>query len=278
MLCWGLTDFLAAKPARAIGQQRTTIYFLLTSALLLTIPVLLIGVNSGITVNDLIIAVLSGGLFAFLANVFLFRAFRLGDVAINAPIANSYPIVQVLGAILFLGVVLSDTVLIGIIAIISGIILVSTKASGLKSRKKIIAAGVGSAIISMFFTGAPVLFSSLYIAVVGFALTNLIWRGTGFLFGFAYGRITKQNQALPEKKYLPYVIGAGAMDAIATTSFLYAFSVSSSNLPVVSALAGFSGGVTVILALVLLKERPEWNQWLGIIFAVAGVVLLSYFL
>ncbi|MCL4379746.1 MAG: EamA family transporter [Candidatus Marsarchaeota archaeon] len=276
MLCWGTTDYLAAKASRKIGHQRTTVYLLLTSSLVLLIPVAFFLSYSNVTITDILLAVITGGVFAFFANFFTFRAFRYGDVSVNAPMVNSYPIIQVIGAIFFLGVVVSNLELVAITAIIIGIILVSTKFSAFKTKKRILAAGVISAIVAMVFTGTPVLFSSLYIAALGFALTNLTWRGIGMVFGFAYGYATKQSLAVPEKRYLPYVIGAGALDAIAATAFLYAFFLKTANLPVISALAGFSGGVTVILALVFLKERPELNQWIGIILVVGGAVLLSY--
>lgn len=278
MLCWGMTDYLAAKASRKIGHWRTTVYMLLSSSLLLIIPVIFFLSYSNVTAIDILLAVVTGGVFAFFANFFAFRAFRYGDVSINAPIVNAYPIIQVIGAILFLGVVVSNTELIAVTVIIIGIILVSTKVSTFKLKGKLLAAGVISAIAAMVFTGTPILFSSLYIAALGFALTNLIWRGIGAIFGFAYGYTTKQNLAVPDRKYLPYVVGAGVLDAIAATAFLYAFFLKSANLPVISALAGFSGGVTVILALVFLKEKPELNQWIGIVLAIGGAVLLSYVL
>ena len=58
---------------------------------------------------------------------------------------------------------------------------------------------------------------------------------------------------------------------------MFAIFVKSSDLPIVAALSGFAGGVTVILALLLLKEKPEKNQLLGMALAVVGVVVLSYF-
>ncbi|MDE1762409.1 MAG: EamA family transporter [Candidatus Micrarchaeota archaeon] len=58
--------------------------------------------------------------------------------------------------------------------------------------------------------------------------------------------------------------------------YAYGIFAKTSSLPIIAAVAAFAGGVTVICALAILKERPEKNQLIGIVLAIAGIVVLSY--
>ncbi len=158
-----------------------------------------------------------------------------------------------------------------------GIIMLSTKLSTFKKKGKLIAAGVGSAFLAMIFLGTPGIFAGAYTVVIGFVLLSIIWRGITSLLGFATGHIAKQPMSFPNKKYLLSILAAGATDAFGVLAFLYGVQLMSSTLPIISALSGLAGAVTVACALIFLKEKPESNQWLGIALAIIGVVALSYF-
>ncbi len=77
-------------------------------------------------------------------------------------------------------------------------------------------------------------------------------------------------------KYVGLIAVAGILDAIGVIAFLYGVAVDSATLPIIASLAGLTGAVTVGCALILLKEKPEFNQWIGILLAIAGVVLIAY--
>lgn len=275
-LCWGGSDYLAGTVSKKIGQYRTTAYVTLFSTLTLLPVLLYTGISPHIGMPVLLLAVLSsvGG---FLGFFFAFRAFTYGDLSITAPIFGAYPMVTVIGAVLILGDRLSNPRLFSIITVIFGVVLISTKLSALRRRHKLIAAGVGSAIIAMMSFGLIGVFAGAYVAVVGYVLLSIMWRGTSSALSFAAGRLMKQDLRLLQKKFLLIMIVAGVADALGILVFLYAVSVQSASLPIVATLSGLAGAVPVVLAVMLLKERPEANQWLGILLAIAGVVALSYF-
>jgi drug/metabolite transporter (DMT)-like permease len=276
-LFWGLSDYLVTAPSRKIGQNRATAYVMLFSTLTLLPAVLYAGINVHISLFVLFLAFLSS-ISAFLGFLFAYRAFRYGNLSITAPIVGSYPAVVVLGAVFILGDVLSGIQIASISAIIVGVILLSTKLSAFKAKRKVLAVGVGSAVLSMAFLGLPGIFAGAYTVVIGYALLSIMWRSVSSGLGFVVAYITKQELAIPFKKQIIVpVIAAGITDAFGILAFMYAIFVKSSGLPIVAALSGFAGGITVILALALLKERPEKNQLVGIFLAVIGVVILSYF-
>lgn len=275
-LCWGGSDYLAGKTSKKIGQYRTTAYVTLFSTLTLIPALLYTGVNTHMSVPILLLSILSS-IGGFLGFFFAFRAFTYGDLSITAPIFGTYPMVTVIGAVLLLGDRLSGPEFASIVAVICGIVLISTKLSSHGPRRGLLAAGVGSAVISMLSFGLIGIFAGAYVAVVGFVLLSLMWRGASSGLSFVSGHFMKQDLHLPQKQYLPVVIIAGVADALGILVFLYVISVKSSSLPIVAALSGLAGAVPVILAVTLLKERPESNQWLGIALAVIGIVALSYF-
>lgn len=274
-LFWGISDYFAAKPSKELGPHRTTPYVLLFSAITILPFLLYTGVNPGINPFLLLFAVFTP-FASFLGYFFIYRAFKQGNLSITAPIVTAYPVVTVLGAVFILGDRLSQVEIISIAAVILGIILLSTKFSSFGSKRKLVAAGVGSAILSTLFIGSPAIFYGAYAAVIGYALLGFVGRGGGCALAFASGYIRKDNLSVPKRKHLPWVAAAGITDAFAILVFIYAISAQGTALPIVSALSGFSGGVTVLLALAFLRERPEANQWLGILLAIIGVVVLSY--
>jgi len=275
-LAWGVSDYLITGPTRALGQYKTTAYSMLFSSLVLLPFLLYTGINFHIPLTIMLLALLAS-IGAFLGFFFAYRSFKHGDLSIAAPIVGSYPVVIVIGSVFLLGDSLTSIEIISIVAIIAGIILLSTKFSVLKSKRKFVAAGVGSAIAGMFFLGTPMLFAGAYIAILGFVLLSLILRGMTSVCGFITGFFAKQDMGFPARGHILPIVAAGVTDAIGVLAFLYGVQIKSSTLPIISAVAGLAGAVTVICALILLKERPEKNQWMGIALALIGVIVLSYF-
>ncbi|MDE1856799.1 MAG: DMT family transporter [Candidatus Micrarchaeota archaeon] len=271
---WGTSDYLVGKPSRAIGQWRATTYVLGFSAIVLLLVSLYTGIGTKADASVILLAALSS-IVAFLAFLFAFRAFRYGDLTITAPIVGTYPAIAAIGAVFILGETISGPEAAAIAAIIAGIVLLSTRLSALRRRKKIVASGIGSAILSMLFFGGTAIFAGAYAVVIGVVLLSLMWRSISAGIGFVAGYATRQDVSVPQRKYLPSIVMAGITDAFGVLAFVYGI-VASSTLPIVASLAGFAGGVTAIYAFALLKERPEPSQWLGILLAVAGVVVLSY--
>lgn len=276
-LCWGSSDYLATKASREIGQTRTTAYIMLFSTLTLIPALLYTGISAGISASAFFFAFLSS-VAAFLGIFFAYRAFRYGNLSITAPVVSAYPAVMIVGAVLILGDVVSKVEIASIAAIILGIVLLSTKFSALKQKSEFLAAGVGSAVVSTIFIGLQGVVAGAYAAIIGYALLSIMWRSASSGLGFLTGCLTKQELGMPLEKQISLpIVAAGVTDAIGVIAFMYALFVRGSTLPIVAALSGFAGGVTVIWALVLLKERPERNQWIGILLAISGVVALSYF-
>jgi uncharacterized membrane protein len=72
---------------------------------------------------------------------------------------------------------------------------------------------------------------------------------------------------------LPVLIALGFVDALASIS--WAVATTQGLLSLVAVIGALYPAVTVLLAVVLLKERPQFVQGVGVILAFIGVVFIS---
>ncbi|MDE1873544.1 MAG: DMT family transporter [Candidatus Micrarchaeota archaeon] len=272
---WGTSDYLAGLASRSVGEYSTNAYVFLFGGITIFIALMFFGSSAHPDLGALIF----GAAFSvpiFFGSLFYYRAFRIGDFAINAPISSSYPVVIVLGSVFLLGQALSWTEILGLTVTILGIVLISTKFSMLKARKRALAAGVGSSVLAMILLGVPSIFAAVYAAVIGFLLLSLMWRTLPALIAFVGGYAAKQDLRMPKRRTLLLIIVAGLFDGLALSVYLFGIYANALALPIISVLSGLTGAVTVAYGLMISKERPEWNQWLGIAMAIAGAATLSY--
>ena len=275
---WGVSDYLGGNISRKIGQYRTTAYLSVFNTAVVFPVMLFFGINLGISHWILFLAIVTS-VAMFAAALFMYKAYRFGSLSITAPIVNSYPSLVVLGAVFILGVAITKIEVISIAAILIGIVLLSIRKSALKNGARITALGTGSAVIALVLYAAAFIFAGAYAKVIGFALLTFIWDVTSIPLGFAALFAMKQKIIVKmSKKMIAAVVVPGAFLGFGMLSFMYPlFASGEVDLPIVSTLASFAGGVTVICALLFLRERPETNQWIGMVMAIVGVMVLSYF-
>jgi drug/metabolite transporter (DMT)-like permease len=88
------------------------------------------------------------------------------------------------------------------------------------------------------------------------------------------GAATKRRLAFPIDKYgaLTVVVGLLSFAGVLT----YSAGVSYSYTALVAAIVSASPILTVVLAMALLKERPEYSQLFGIAMVIAGLITVSF--
>jgi uncharacterized membrane protein len=69
------------------------------------------------------------------------------------------------------------------------------------------------------------------------------------------------------------LIALGLVDALASIS--WAIATTQGLLSLVAVIGSLYPAVTVLLAVMLLNERPQFVQAIGVILAIIGVVLIS---
>ena len=98
-------------------------------------------------------------------------------------------------------------------------------------------------------------------------------RLSSLLFLFAVVLIRRQK-VLPEKSVWPVVFLAGALD-VAGNVFFFVLATHSGRLDVAAILSSLYPAVTVLLAIIILRERVTRLQTIGILVALVAISLIS---
>lgn len=204
----------------------------------------------------------------------LFKGFEVGQLSIISPIASSYPALSTLLAVLLLNETLSRTRLLGIVAILGGIVLVSfqRKDAGVLERKRI-AAGVGYAIVAFLSLGFMFFALKLVVHDLGAFMPVLLVRIVCSLLLTGIVALTpRQSRGLNSRDLL--LVGViGVVDTIGNIG--YNLGISVGTVSVVSTISGLFSAVTILLAFAVLKERLVPHQGVGLLAILAGVAIIG---
>lgn len=299
MFGWGTSDFLAALTSRKIGSFRALFWMSIFTLILISFYFLIFRKELA----------LSGQFFLFLSLVGLlqdagalsfYKSLEIGKVSLVSPLAGSWAAWTVILSLIFLKEVLSPGQVLGVILIIGGVILVSTKIRQLIKEARLIASDVGVkfAFLSSFFWGTSFVIYKPVIDKFGWLPSALILYGFIVFWLFIYGFTFKKEFLFPEEKTtkgslasekqttkgslfnfkiekptIAFLILLTLTNALAW--FAYSLGLENNLASIVSPVASTFPLVTVLLARIFLKEKLVWNQVLGIGGVIAGLVFLS---
>ena len=122
-LSWGLNDFLARFPSRAVGPIPTVLAVTVAGFIVLGAWLLLDGATISIVWPSLWLVAVSGVFFT-LGTLALYAALALGPISIVAPITGSYPALAMILAVAQ-GARPSLTQWLAIGAVTAGVLIVS---------------------------------------------------------------------------------------------------------------------------------------------------------
>ena len=279
-LCWGTSDYLSRSQSEKVGYYRTVVYSHIATlaVLLLLVPI----VSPVLELSTLpMLALVAAGALNFIAFIFLYRAFHTGTVSVVAPVAYTYPAVTTVLSIAILGTSLSAGRILAIAGIIAGVILLSTRFSQLAAHAVSRGAstrtsGIGSALGSSFFFGLVYIAIGYSAPLVSVVLPALTLRAVGVVAGFLLAPVLHQQVRPTRMAFSRTIMTMGVLEAVGFLSFTYGISSVGGSLPVVAALSGMGGAFAATYGLVLLKERLEPNQVVGVLLSLLGVFALLY--
>ena len=264
-VAWGVADFLGGLKSRVVP----------------TIVVLLLAQVSGLLGIGLVVAIAGNAppgssiLWAALAGVFgtvglasFYRGMAVGSISIVAPIAAIGAVVPVV-----FGIATGDEVsrlqILGFVLALSGVALASFERQ--ETGQARLAAGVPWAI------AAVIGFGGYYVPMheaseQDFLWAALVFRSTVAVLAFAAWLVLR-----PPLRAARGHLGAIAMIGILDTAgnTLFAAAASLGEVSVVSVLATLYPVTTVALAAIVLSERIDRLQLVGVASALTGVVLIS---
>ena len=265
-LSWGFGDFLGGVKARVLPSL--TVLAASQPFGLAALGIAAAARGTGIPGDEVAWAALAAlfgtvGLFAF------YQGMAAGAISVVTPIAAVAAGIPVIWGVAVSGDHISSFQAIGFAAAIGGSVCASLE---LRAERTQIAAGVGWAVLAMLAFGA------YYVPMHAASAQDWLWPA----FFFRCTSVTlvwsvvliRRARPTGLRGHWPALIAIGFLDTGGNA--LYAAASSSHGLiSVVSVLASLYPVVTVLLARLLLGERVQRTQDLGVAVALVGVVLIT---
>ena len=216
------------------------------------------------------IAAAAAGLSGVVGLTAFYRALAVGTMSVVAPVSSTGLVVPV---VVGLASGHEPAVLqgVGIVFAATGVILASREAAE-EERADRRTPGVGLALLASLGFGGYFVGSDIA-ADGGVLLTVFTARAAAvpvlaFLAGVQGDRLLP-----PDMRTGAQLVAIGAMDLLATG--LYTYATTKGILAIVSVLGALYPVMTVLLARTVLHERLQRAQSVGVIVAMAGVVLIA---
>jgi drug/metabolite transporter (DMT)-like permease len=273
-LAWGVHDFIARYPSRAIGPVNTALGVTLAGLFALGLWLVLSGEPLDIVWHSLWLTAATGFCYA-VATMSLYAALAIGPLSVVAPIAGSYPALAVLFA-LAAGERPSLVQWLAVAAVMAGVVAVAQRRGGHdddaeapsgRARTYVGLALVASLGFALAFTSGQAA-----VPVFGEAQSALLARLFGLLavaLCYLHASVTwRMTQAS-----VPLIGAMGLLDVVALITVISAAAFPDAALATVTSSA--FGAVTVVLARILLNERISPLQFLGLVLIFGGVVVLA---
>ncbi len=276
-LFWGLSGIFAKYSTGRLGVARVALIIAVVEGIFYSIAYLAWRDTSiHISFWDAVLAA-SSCIIGISGYLCYFESILEGQVAIVGAISAAYPVLVVVGALLLLAEGLTSVQMLGVVAIIGGVMALSYEpnpgAANSLSRRSLV-----FALLAFFAWGAWSLTSKVAVDAVS----------AGNLFGFyvissltapvLYAWVRRVRPAHfkgenPTK--LAWTMGAVALMLNVIGAFAYTYALEGGNASLVVPVTSAYPIVTAILAVMLLKERVTWPQAAALLVVVAGLVMIG---
>lgn len=275
MIGWGISDFFAGLFSKKIGHFKT--FFWSQTAGLVFAALLIFFFATNFNISPLMAVLLPvAAIFYAAAYLFFYKGFELGNISIVSATINLWAVFTVLFAFIFLGQRLSVFQFLGVAMIIAGVTFVSLKWSDIKNQNSHLLKGVKETVAAAFLFGIFWNLSDVIAKDIGWLPTTIFVKIGVILFLLLFASFVKRELAIAKTATQTKLLVAlvGILEAFAVASVNWGLTISGAILvtPIASALSI----ITITMALVFLKEKITKVQALGIVMAVAGIVLTVF--
>jgi transporter family protein len=275
MFGWGIYDFLGGVYAKRIGPFKS--FFWSQLAGLIFALLLIFAFTIHLNVPILVIILLPIAAIVYSAGyLFFFKGFEIGNVSIVAATMNLWAVFTMLFAFIFMGQRLSTLQSLGVFMIISGVTLASLNWSDIRNHRFQLSSGVKETVLGAFFFGVFWNISEVITEEIGWLLTTLFVKFGIILFLLLFSFLIKRELDLTKATTKTKCIVAlmGIIEAGAVAIVNYGLTIGDAILitPIASALSI----VTITLAIIFLKDKVTKLQGLGMITAIAGIIVTAF--
>ena len=275
MFGWGIYDFLGGVYSKQIGPFKS--FFWSQLAGLISLLLLLIAFSINLNIPILVIILLPIAAIVYSAGyLFFFKGFEIGNVSIVAATMNLWAVFTMLFAFIFMSQRLSTMQSLGVFMIISGVTLASLNWSDIKNHRFKLSLGVKETALGAFFFGVFWNISEVISERIGWLSTTLFVKFGIIVFLLLFSFLIKRELALtkatPKIKIMVLLMGIIEAGAVAIVNYGLTIGDAILITPIASALSI----VTITLAIIFLKDRITKLQGLGMIVAIAGIIVTAF--
>jgi len=274
MFGWGLYDFLGGVFAKQIGPYKSFFWSQLSGLVSVVFLGLLVAPAMDLSSRTLFLFPIAALLYSA-GYLFFFKGFEIGNMSIVAATMNLWAVFTMLFAFTFMGQRLSQIQTIGVIMILAGVTIASLNWNEIQHRKFQLTSGVREAIAGAFFFGIYWNVSEIMVEEIGWLVsTGLIKLGI-VVFMSIFFIFSKRESSLTgvSSKTISAIILMGIIEAGAVAVVNYGLTIGDAILitPIASALSI----VTILLAIIFMKDRITKVQGIGIGTAIIGIVVTA---
>ena len=273
-LSWGVAAFPARVATAAAGSTRTACYSQGLGAAVLT--VFLVATQSWPSLGPVETHAVLIGMVAAAVNTVatlgLYHAYHVGMLAVVSPVAASYGAVTTVLSMLS-GERLTVWTIVALAVTVAGVALASIQRSASPGPR--FGRGVGGALVAAVCFGIAFWLLGLYVTpVLGTVTPVWLMRSVTPTVLFALAPLGKASVWPPPRaRAWPAIIGLEGLNLVAFLAT--AAGLRTGAVSIATVLGSMFSAVTVLLAWLVLHERLQWFQWLGIALTMLGVAMLS---
>jgi transporter family protein len=275
MFGWGVYDFLGGVYSKRVGPFKS--FFWSQLAGLIALLLLLAAFNINLNLPFSVVILFPVAAIVYSAGYLLFfKGFEMGNVSIVAATMNLWAVFTMLFAFIFMGQRLSATQSVGVFLILSGVTLASINWGNIKKHEFKLSLGVKETVSGAFFFGVFWNISEVISEAIGWIATTLFVKFGIVVFLLIFSVLIKQELSLTRAKAKTkfMILLMGSIEAGAVAIVNYGLTIGDAILitPIASALSI----VTIALAIIFLKDRVTILQGLGMIAAIAGIIVTAF--
>jgi len=275
MFGWGIYDFLGGVYSKQIGPFKSIFWSQLAGFLSLFLLLFVFTINLNIPILVIILIPIAAIVYSA-GYLFFFKGFELGNISIVAATMNLWAVFTMLFAFLFMGQRLSAMQSLGVFMIIFGVVLASLNWRDIKKNKFGLSSGVKETVLGAFFFGVFWNFSEVISEKIGWLSTTLFIKFGILLFLLLFSFLLKREivlkRATAKTKLMVALMGVVETGAVAIVNYGLTIGDAILITPISSALSI----VTIILAIIFLKDRISKIQGLGMVTAISGIIVTAF--
>jgi len=274
MFGWGIYDFLGGVYAKQIGPFKSFFWSQLAGFIFALLLIFAFTINFNVPILVILLLPIAA-IFYSAGYLLFFKGFELGNVSIIAATMNLWAVFTMLFAFIFMGQRLSAPQSMGVFMIISGVTLASLSRSDIKNQRFQLSSGVKETVLGAFFFGVFWNISEVISEEIGWLLTTLFVKFGIILFLLLFSYLMKReldlNKAAAKTKCMVVLMGIIEAGAVAIVNYGLTIGDAILITPIASALSM----VTITLAILFLKDTVTKLQMLGVITAIAGIIVTA---